>query len=69
MPATSSGKSQQTIRSYGQNGSNRDKYAANREKFIRKTPRNEIPENEVPIEVCKDFIMVYRYDCNGLVTN
>ena len=35
---------QQTIKSYGKNGSNRDKY-------IRKNPRNEIPENSIPIEV------------------
>ena len=44
MPKATKGKQQQSIRSYGKNGSNRDKY-------IRKNPRNSIPENSQPIEV------------------
>ena len=44
MPGVSAGKLQQSIRSYGKGGKNREKY-------IRKNPQNEIPENEVPIEV------------------
>ena len=44
MPSPSAGKQQQSIRSYGKEGKNRDKY-------IRKNPRNSVPENEIPIEV------------------
>ena len=38
------GMKQQTIKSYGKDGANRGKY-------IRKNPRNSVPENEEPIEV------------------
>ena len=44
MPKAGKTKQQQSIRSYGKNGANRDKY-------IRKNPRNEVPENSQPIEV------------------
>ena len=44
MPKAGKGKQQQSIKSYGKNGANRDKY-------IRKNPRNSVPENSQPIEV------------------
>jgi len=46
MPSTSKGKQQQSIKSYGRGGSNRDKY-------IRRNPRNSVPENAQAIEVIK----------------
>ena len=46
MPGVSAGKKQATIKSYGKDGENRDKYQKN-----RKNPRDGPIENEIPIEV------------------
>ena len=53
MPSVSGGKRQTTIKSFGVDGENRDKY-------VRKNPRNGKVQNQVPIEVCIMIIWVIR---------